>query len=87
MAIGFGNVDNFQETIQATVDNAVDFARNQLYKYKESLDYCLDCDEEIPEERKKLLTGVCYCVKCKTKHESTQTSYYNRRGSKDSQLR
>ena len=87
MAIGFGNVDNFQETIQATVDNAVDFARNQLYKFEDSLDYCLDCGEEIPEERKKLLTGVCYCVKCKTKHESTQTSYYNRRGSKDSQLR
>lgn len=87
MAVGFGNIDNFQETIQATVDNAVDFARNQLYKFEDSLDYCLDCGEEIPEERKKLLTGICYCVKCKTKHESTQASYYNRRGSKDSQLR
>lgn len=87
MAIGFGSVDNFQETIQATVDNAIDFARSQLYKFKESLEFCLDCDEEIPEKRRNALQGVCYCVKCQTKHEEAPTSYYNRRGSKDSQLR
>lgn len=87
MAVGFGNIDNFQETIQATVDNAVDFARSQLYKFKESLEFCLDCDEEIPLARRNALQGVCYCVKCQSKHETKQTSYYNRRGSKDSQLR
>lgn len=87
MAVGFGNVDGFQETIQATVDNAIDFARSQLYKFKESLEFCLDCEEEIPEARRKALTGVCYCIECQSKRDSTISSYYNRRGSKDSQLR
>lgn len=87
MAVGFGNVDGFQETIQATVDNAVDFARSQLYKFKESLEFCLNCEEEIPEARRKALTGVCYCIDCQSKRDATIGSYYNRRGSKDSQLR
>lgn len=87
MAVGFGNVDNFQDTIQATIDNAVDFARNQLYKYKESSICCLDCGEKIPEKRRKILTGVCYCVDCQSERDTVMTSYYNRRGSKDSQIR
>lgn len=87
MAVGFGNIDNFQETIQATVDNAVDFARSQLYQFSESLEFCVDCDEEIPEKRRKLLTGVIRCVKCQSLKDKSISSYYNRRGSKDSQLR
>jgi phage/conjugal plasmid C-4 type zinc finger TraR family protein len=86
MASGFGSVDNFQETIQATVDNGVDFARSQLPS-GDSLKYCLDCDNEIPENRRLALKGVKYCVKCQTTHESTFKEMYNRRGSKDSQLR
>lgn len=85
MAVGFGSVDNFQETIQATIDNAIDFARSQL-NIKESLTHCLECDTLIPEARRKAL-NVIYCVRCQEKHDKTIKSYYNRRGSKDSQLR
>lgn len=86
MASGFGSVDNFQETIQATLDNGIDFARSQLPK-GESEVYCLDCGNEIPENRRLALKGVKYCIKCQTTHESTFKESYNRRGSKDSQLR
>lgn len=86
MAVGFGNIDNFQETIQATIDNAIDFARSQLYK-SETLDNCLECDTLIPEARKKILPGVTHCVMCQEKLDKKISSYYNRRGSKDSQLR
>lgn len=86
MAVGFGGPDNHQETIQATIDNAVDFARSKLY-CGESLQYCIDCDEEIPEKRRLVLKGVERCVECQNKVDNSYKEYYNRRGSKDSQLR
>lgn len=86
MAVGFGNVDNFQETIQATVDNGIDYARSKLYTGV-SLKYCKECDEEIPEARRLALPGVKCCINCQTKLDSSYKEYYNRRGSKDSQLR
>lgn len=30
MAVGFGPADGVQDTIQATIDNAIDFARSQI---------------------------------------------------------
>lgn len=86
MAVGFGNVDSFQETIQSTIDNGIDFARNSLPK-GESEKYCFDCGHTIPEARRVALKGVKYCITCQEKHDTKIKSYYNRRGSKDSQLR
>ncbi|QFR57666.1 hypothetical protein CPT_Slocum_095 [Serratia phage Slocum] len=87
MAVGFGNIDNFQETIQATVDNGVDFARSKLYRGSGRI-HCLDCGKEIPQRRREALPGVIRCVPCQQEHdESYQENYYNRRCSKDSQLR
>lgn len=85
MAVGFGSSDCHLDTIQSTVDNGVDFSRSSLYKGVSSK-YCLDCDEEIPEKRRNALV-VHYCIKCQTKHEKRIPILYNRRGSKDSQLR
>ena len=86
MAVGFGGCDNFQETIQATLDNGIDFAKSQLPSGT-SEKYCLECDKEIPEKRRIILQGVKYCVQCQSLRDKTIQSYYNRRGSKDSQLR
>ncbi|QHJ78965.1 MAG: hypothetical protein [Caudoviricetes sp.] len=84
MAVGFGNIDNFQETIQATIDNAVDFARSQLFE--KSLTNCIDCDNIIPEARRKAINAI-RCVNCQSLHDKKVPSGYNRSGSKDSQLR
>ena len=86
MAIGFTSSDGHLETIQATLDNGIDFARSQLPKGESEM-YCFDCGNDIPEKRRLALKGVKYCVKCQSTHESTFKETYNRRGSKDSQLR
>jgi len=47
------------------------------------------CDEPIPEARRKAIPGVHLCVNCQQKQDEHRQRYalYNRRGSKDSQLR
>ena len=55
----------------------------------ESLLQCEDCGAEIPEGRREALRGVRLCVGCqgeRDRHDATHAGY-NRRGSKDSQLR
>lgn len=84
MAIGFGNIDNFQETIQTTIDNGIGFARSQLSEVES--EYCIDCGNKIPLKRREIMK-VCRCVFCQEKHDKQYKETYNRRGSKDSQLR
>jgi RNA polymerase-binding transcription factor DksA len=50
---------------------------------------CEECHATIPEARRKLMPGVRLCVKCRSDFDKAQVtrSAYNRRGSKDSQLR
>lgn len=86
MAVGFTSSDGHFETIQTTIDNGIDFSRSQLPQGESEI-YCLDCGNEITEARRLALKGVKYCIKCQTIHESTFKESYNRRGSKDSQLR
>lgn len=86
MASGFCADGGVFNTIQTTLDNGIDFARSQLPS-GESERFCLDCDTEIPERRRNALVGVKYCVTCQVRHEKTYSELYNRRGSKDSQLR
>lgn len=86
MASGFVDDDGVNNTIESTVLNAIDFARSNLYS-GESFKYCTDCGDEIPEKRRVVLSGVKRCVKCQSKVDNSYKEYYNRRGSKDSQLR
>uniref|UniRef100_UPI003561D413 DksA/TraR family C4-type zinc finger protein n=1 Tax=Guyparkeria sp. TaxID=2035736 RepID=UPI003561D413 len=55
----------------------------------ESLQECEECGEPIPEARRRALAGVRLCVACQSERDEAQetASPYNRRGSKDSQLR
>jgi RNA polymerase-binding transcription factor DksA len=47
------------------------------------------CEEPIPEARRKALQGVRLCVTCQSAKEKQQRTpeLFNRRGSKDSQLK
>jgi phage/conjugal plasmid C-4 type zinc finger TraR family protein len=88
MASGWASDDAVQQQIDSTVDDAVARVRNAISD-GESLKFCDECGEAIPEARRKAVPGVRYCVNCqqqKDLHNST-FSGYNRRGSKDSQLR
>jgi phage/conjugal plasmid C-4 type zinc finger TraR family protein len=88
MAGGFAKDGAVQDQIDATVEDAVNRVRDQLPR-GESLTHCEDCDKPIPEARREAVPGVRLCVKCQSEHDAQQkiVSGYNRRGSKDSQLR
>ena len=51
--------------------------------------HCDSCGEAIPEARRAAIPGVRFCVPCQAAEDAEikQFSGYNRRGSKDSQLR
>nr|WP_238691997.1 TraR/DksA family transcriptional regulator [Xanthomonas arboricola] len=54
-----------------------------------SLTHCAACDAPIPEARRKAVPGVQLCVNCQEAHDLEHGAQggFNRRGSKDSQLR
>ncbi len=88
MATGWAGDGAVQDQIDATVKDAIKRARSQLPQGAGAL-RCEDCDEPIPEARRKALPGVRRCVSCQeiADQEAASATGYNRRGSKDSQLR
>ncbi len=88
MAKGFGDEDDVHEQIQSTVNDAVERARTALPR-GESREYCEECERPIPQARREALPGVRLCVACQGAHDNDQArgGLYNRRASKDSQLR
>jgi phage/conjugal plasmid C-4 type zinc finger TraR family protein len=88
MATGWAGDGAVQDQIDATVKDGVQRAQSQLPRGPSST-HCVECEIEIPEARRKAFQGVRLCVACQSEHdrEMAQFSGYNRRGSKDSQLR
>ncbi|MEO7064573.1 MAG: DksA/TraR family C4-type zinc finger protein [Dokdonella sp.] len=88
MATGWAGDGAVQDQIDATVSDAVKRARSQL-REGPGLTHCEACDVAIPKARRKAVPGVRLCVACQEAHDREQAavSGYNRRGSKDSQLR
>ncbi len=87
MAGGWARDGAVQDQIDDTVADAVKGARIRI-PTGDSLDYCEECGERIPEGRRRALPGVRTCVPCQSgRDSSTRLSGINRRGSKDSQLR
>ena len=88
MAKGFGSEDAAQDEIESAVNDAVRRAQSALPQGT-SLTHCEACDAPIPEGRQQAMPGVRLCVACQEAEDQAQahTSGYNRRGSKDSQLR
>ena len=87
MAGGWSRDGAIQDQIDASVGDAVKRARQQIPK-GESLAECEECDKPIPEARQQAIPGVRLCVSCQEEtDEKAAASGFNRRGSKDSQLR
>ncbi|HEX5354545.1 MAG TPA: DksA/TraR family C4-type zinc finger protein [Rhodanobacteraceae bacterium] len=88
MAKGFVNDDAVQEQIDATVADAVARARSKQHRGP-GLTHCEECGAPIPEARRKAVPGVRLCVSCQAERDREEVAFsgYNRRGSKDSQLR
>jgi phage/conjugal plasmid C-4 type zinc finger TraR family protein len=88
MAVGWSREEAVQEQIDATVESAVQLAKSRLPN-GESLTHCEECGIDIPEARRKALPGIRCCVGCQSEREKRlkTVELYNRRGSKDSQLK
>ena len=88
MATGWAREGAVQEQIDATVKDGVLRAKSRLPQGP-SATHCHECGASIPKERRAALPGVRLCVACQeaVDKEAQHFSGYNRRGSKDSQLR
>ncbi len=88
MATGWAGDGAVNEQIDATVKDAVERAKRRLPQGP-SASHCEECGGEIPQARRTALPGVKLCVTCQeaVDREAVAFSGYNRRGSKDSQLR
>ncbi|MFO0608672.1 MAG: DksA/TraR family C4-type zinc finger protein [Polyangiales bacterium] len=88
MAVGWAQDGAVQDQIDATVASEVSRARSRMAQGA-SLEFCEDCGEPIPPARRLAVPGVSRCVRCQEEadRDDQRAQLYNRRGSKDSQLR
>ena len=88
MATGWAGENAVNEQIDATVKDGIRRARSRLPQ-GESQTHCAGCGAVIPEARRAAIPGVRLCVACQEAEDRDGGAFsgYNRRGSKDSQLR
>jgi RNA polymerase-binding transcription factor DksA len=88
MATGWAGDGAVQDQIDATVRDGIERAKSRLPQGP-ALTHCADCNSPIAEARRLAVPGVRLCLPCQEQHDrdAEQFSGYNRRGSKDSQLR
>ena len=88
MAVGWTRDGAVQDQIDATLEEAVQLARSRLPE-GDSCSNCEECDALIPDARRKAVPGVRLCIKSQAELEKQDSpiSYFNRSGSKDSQLK
>lgn len=88
MAGGWSRDGAVQDQIDASVEDAVSLVRSRL-PAGEGLSQCEECEAPIPEARRKAVPGVRLCVKCQAEVDKRPADFagFNRRASKDSQLR
>ena len=87
MATGWAPDSAVTDQIDDTIADAVQRARAHI-PAGPALTHCVECGEPIPERRRAALPGVRTCVPCPTEADASPAhSPYNRRGSKDSQIK
>jgi len=88
MATGWAGEGAVNEQIDATVKDAIARVQSRLPQGP-SATHCDHCGAEIPQARREAIAGVRLCVACQDQQDRSAKTFsgYNRRGSKDSQLR
>lgn len=88
MAGGWARDGAVQDQIDDAVTDAVAKARDGLGAGAGRRD-CAECGEAIPIARRRAVAGVQRCIDCQQQADARDVdrSAYNRRASKDSQLR
>jgi phage/conjugal plasmid C-4 type zinc finger TraR family protein len=88
MATGWAGDGAVQDQIDATIKDGISRAQSRLSQGP-SLSHCAECGAAIPEARRVAMPGVRLCIACQDSLDRKETQFtgYNRRGSKDSQIR
>ena len=87
MASGWAPDGAVQDQVDDTITDGVKRARASMPSGEGEV-HCRECGEEIPEARRRVLPGVTTCVACQSVRDRRPAAFgFNRRGSKDSQLK
>lgn len=89
MAGGWARDGAVNEQIEASVNDELARLKARKSLVGESLTHCAECEEPISEARRTAIQGVKLCIECQQERDAVQTvrAGFNRRGSKDSQLK
>lgn len=66
-------IDIASERTQAELDSILEARRHQIKKVGTPR-HCIDCDDEIPQQR-RALGGVTRCISCQQDHELRSSAY------------
>ena len=89
MAGGWARDGAVQEQIEASIQDELARIRAPGAVDRPSRETCIECEDLIPEARRKAIPGVLLCLDCQQDRDSAfkPKAGFNRRGSKDSQLK
>jgi phage/conjugal plasmid C-4 type zinc finger TraR family protein len=89
MAGGWAQDGAVNEQIEASIADELARMKARKGPMGDSLTYCAECEEEIPQARRDAVPGVKLCIDCQTGRDARPLNRggINRRGSKDSQLK
>ena len=89
MAGGWARDGAVHEQIDASIEDELTRMRAGRGPSGESRTHCAECEEPIPEPRRRAIPGVKLCVACQQERDARPVvrGGINRRGSKDSQLK
>ncbi|MGR3373095.1 DksA/TraR family C4-type zinc finger protein [Pseudooceanicola nanhaiensis] len=89
MAGGWSRDGAVSEQIEASIAEELERMKARRAPMGESRTHCAECEEEIPEARRTAIPGVKLCIDCQQERDGRPVSRagFNRRGSKDSQLK
>lgn len=89
MAGGWTRDGAVGEQIEASIEDELKRMQARRRPVGESLTHCSECEEPIPEARRRAIPGVKLCIDCQNERDARPVARggINRRGSKDSQLK
>lgn len=89
MAGGWARDGAVNEQIEASVNDELARLKARKVLVGESLTHCAECEEPISEARRNAIPGVKLCIECQQERDEAPSvrGGFNRRGSKDSQLK
>lgn len=89
MAGGWARDGAVNEQIEASINDELALLKARKSLVGESLTHCAECEEPISKARRNAIPGVKLCIECMQERDSAPSvrTGFNRRGSKDSQLK